>query len=361
MRTPRFTVLAEGAFGVETAKTATSAIRYLPERVSSILDSRFAASTVTDVIGFGGAIPIVSSLSEALALEPGPEALLIGIAPQGGTLPEAWRGMLHDALKAGLDVWSGLHTHLSRDPDLSALAAALGRSLVDLRKPPPDLVVGTGLAQRTTALRVLTVGSDCNVGKMTTALELRRELEERGVRTGFAATGQTGILIAGSGIAVDAVLSDFVSGATERVTLEAARDTDVVLIEGQGSLMHPGYSAVTLGLLHGALPQCMVLCAMPGRGSIYGGNHDWVSLPPLEEVIRRYEEALSWAHPDTPGKVVAVSLATYDLDEEEAKAAVEEVIRMTGLPVTDPIRFGVEPIVAAVEARRADVTAAASP
>jgi len=358
MRTPRFTVLAEGAFGVETAKTAASAIRYLPDRVSSILDSRFAGSTVTDVIGFGGRIPIRSSVAEALALDPRPEALLIGIAPQGGTLPEAWRGVLNDALEAGLDVWSGLHTHLSRDPELSALAAGLGRSLVDLRKPPGDLVVGTGLAQRTSAMRVLTVGSDCNVGKMTTALELRRGLEERGVRTGFAATGQTGILIAGSGIAVDAVLSDFVSGATERVTLEAGRDTDVVLIEGQGSLMHPGYSGVTLGLLHGVLPQCMVLCAMPGRSTIYGGKHDWVDLPPLDEVIGRYEDALSWAHPDTPGKVVAVSLATYDMGEDEAKEAVEEVTRITGLPTTDPIRFGAEPIVAAVEARRAEVMAA---
>jgi len=360
MITPRFTVLAEGTFGVETAKTAASAIRYLPDRVSSILDSRFAGSTVGEVIGFGGPIPIVSSLGDALALKPRPEALLIGIAPQGGTLPGAWRTVLSEALDAGLDVWSGLHTHLTEDPDLTARAAALGRELVDLRKPPSDLVVGTGLAQETSAMRVLTVGSDCNVGKMTTALELRRGLEERRIRTGFAATGQTGILIAGSGIAVDAVVSDFVSGATERVTLEAGRGVDVVLIEGQGSLMHPGYSGVTLGLLHGVLPQCMVLCAMPGRSSIYGGNHDWVDLPALDEVIRRYEEALAWAHPDTPGKVVAVALATYDLDEGEARTAVKEAERITGLPTTDPIRFGVAPIVEAVEARRAEVTGATS-
>lgn len=357
MNGPAFTVLAEGAFGVESAKTASSAIRYQPERVLSVLDSTRAGSTVEDVIGFGGAIPIVATLAEALGREPRPDALLIGIAPQGGALPDAWRAVVREALDAGLDVWSGLHTHLSDDPELSRLAAERGRRLFDLRKPPAGLRVGTGKAQGTRGMRVLTVGSDCNVGKMTTCLEVRRELEARGVGTAFAATGQTGILIAGAGIAVDAVVSDFVAGAAERLTLEAAGDADVVLVEGQGSLMHPGYSGVTLGLMHGALPETMILCAMPSRPTIYGGNHGWVKIPPLDVVARRYEEALSWAAPDTPGRVVAVSLATYDIGEDEARAAVEDAKRVTGLPVTDPVRFGAAPLADAIEARMAELAA----
>ncbi len=349
----RITILAEGAFGVETAKTASSAVRYQPERVASVIDSRFAGSTVGETLGFGGDTPIVSTFAEAMALEPRPEALLVGIAPQGGQLPDAWRAVLVAALEAGLDIISGLHFSLSDDPELSALAERHGCTLFDLRKPPPDLPVGAGRVMGTDAFRVLTVGTDCNTGKMTVSLELQRALTARGVRAAFAATGQTGILIAGTGIAVDAVVSDFISGAAERLTLEAAAHLDdggagIVLVEGQGSLMHPGYSGVTLGLLQGTLPQAMILTWMPSRPRIYGGNHSWVVLPDLDEVIRRYEDALAWACPDVPGRVIGVSLATYDISEDCARDAVEHARKVTGLPATDPIRFGPEPLVDAI-------------
>ena len=349
----RLAILAEGAFGVETAKTASSAVRYQPERVSSVIDSRFAGRTVGETLGFGGNIPIVATFAEALATEPRPEALLVGIAPQGGQLPEAWRAVLTAALEAGLDIISGLHFFLGDDPELAALAQRGGCTLFDLRKPPPDLPVGAGRAMRTDAFRVLTVGTDCNTGKMTVSLELQRALRARGVRAGFAATGQTGILIAGTGIAVDAVVSDFISGAAERVTLEAARGedgegVDIVLVEGQGSLMHPGYSGVTHGLLHGTLPHAMILTWMPSRPRIYGGNHSWVVLPELDEVIRRYEDALAWACPEVPGRVIGVSLATYDISEQKAADAVEHAREVTGLPATDPIRFGPDPLVEAI-------------
>lgn len=357
----RLAILAEGVFGVETAKTAASAVRYQPERVSSVIDSRFAGRTVGETLGFGGDIPIVATFAESLAMEPRPEALLVGIAPQGGQLPEAWRAVLVAALEAGLDVISGLHFFLCDDPELATLAQRHGCSLVDLRKPPPDLPVGAGRAMGTKAFRVLTVGTDCNTGKMTVSLELQRALEARGVRAGFAATGQTGILIAGTGIAVDAVVSDFISGAAERLTLEAAEGgtadggdgpVDIVLVEGQGSLMHPGYSGVTLGLLQGTLPQAMILTWMPSRPRIYGGNHSWVVLPELDEVIRRYEDALAWACPEVPGRVIGVSLATYDISEDRARTAVEHAREVTGLPATDPIRFGPEPLVDAILAAR---------
>lgn len=348
MKAPTFTILAEGVFGVVTAKTAASAVRYLPDRVLSVVDTRFAGQTVNDALGFGGDIPIFATLSEVLELEPKPEALLVGIAPQGGALPEEWRGMVHAALHAGLDVWSGLHTFLSEDPDLASHAAEHGCQLVDLRKPPDDLVVATGKAQQTAALRVLTIGSDCNSGKMTTAIELKRGLEKVGLQASFGATGQTGILLEGSGIAVDAVVADFIAGAAERLTLEADNGADVILVEGQGSLMHPGYSGVTLGLLHGAIPQAMILTWVPNRPNIYGSNHDWVKLPDLDEVIECYERTLSWICPDVEGQVIGVSCATYDMDEEAARSAVEHARNVTGLPATDPVRFGVEPLAEAI-------------
>ncbi|MCG8468015.1 MAG: DUF1611 domain-containing protein [Gemmatimonadetes bacterium] len=348
MSAPTFTILAEGAFGVETAKTASSAVRYMGDRVLSVVDSRFAGRTVEEAIGFGGDTPIVATLDEALARDPLPDALLVGIAPQGGALPATWRAWITSALERGLDVWSGLHTHLSDDPEVAACAERCGRRLFDLRKPPEDLIVGTGRAQSTEAMRLLTVGTDCNTGKMTTALELLDGLEASGLRTGFAATGQTGILLAGSGIAVDAVVSDFISGAAERLTLEAAAGKDIVLIEGQGSLMHPGYSGVTLGLLHGSIPHAMILTWMPSRPTIYGGNHEWVDLPELDEVVERYEKTLAWVCPDVPGRVIGVSLATWDIGEDEARDAVAHATRVTGLPATDPIRFGAEPLVTAV-------------
>jgi len=348
---PSYTILAEGAFGVETAKTASSAIRYAAERVRSVMDTQYAGQTVEQTIGFGGDIPVVASLDEALALSPRPDALLIGIAPQGGALPDVWRPTLTQALEAGLDLWSGLHSFLCDDAEISACARANGRDLRDLRKPPADLTVGTGRAQSTDAMRLLTVGTDCNTGKMTTALELMRDLEGRGLSTGFAASGQTGILLAGSGIAVDAVVSDFISGAAERLTIEAAAGKDIVLVEGQGSLMHPGFSGVTLGLLHGSMPHAMILTWMPSRPTIFGGNHEWVVLPDLDEVVRRYEEALAWVCPEVEGKVIGVSLATWDISEKEARDAVAHAEAVTGLPATDPIRFGVEPLAEAVQRR----------
>lgn len=348
---PVFVVLAEGDLGIEEAKTASSAIRYLPDRVAAILDSTNAGRSAGEVLGFGGDLPVVATLEEALRRSPPPEALLIGIAPQGGALPDAWRPLLRSAVEAGLDLWSGLHVFLAEDPELRELAERHGVEIRDLRRPPRDLPVATGRAMDTGALRVLTVGTDCNVGKMTAALELRRALRRRGLRAAFAGTGQTGILIEGRGIAVDAVVSDFVAGAAERLTLEAAGEADVVLVEGQGSLLHPGYSGVTLGLLHGSMPQAMVLCHRAGRERLYKG-YDWVRIPPLDEVARLYEEAASWVSPREPARVVGICLATWDLPDEEARRRVEEVERRTGLPATDAIRFGVEPVAEAVARMR---------
>jgi uncharacterized NAD-dependent epimerase/dehydratase family protein len=331
-----------------TSKTANSVVRFLPERTVGVLDRRQAGMTVQQVLGFGGEIPVVGSMKEGLAL--GPDAVLIGIAPQGGRLPEEWRGWLGEALDAGCDLWSGLHTFLSDDPVLAAKAKAAERRIFDLRKPPADLPVASGAAKQVEPYVVLTVGTDCNVGKMTAQLRLTRQLNAAGLRTRFVATGQTGIMIEGWGIAVDAVVSDFVAGAAERLVLQGSTDADIVLVEGQGSINHPGYSAVTLGLLHGSCPDGLILCHQSTRQ--YIGDYRqaaWLRIPPLREYIRLYETIGSAVHPT---KVIGISLNTYDMAEGAARTACEVATRETGLPATDPVRFDATPLLDAVRKGR---------
>jgi len=344
---PTFLAIAEGKFGVITAKTAAVAIRYVPERVVGVLDSTSSARTVQEVLGYGGAIPIVRSFAAGLAL--GPEAILIGIAPPGGRLPDEWRAWIEEALDRRLEVWSGLHTFLSDDPALAARARERGARIFDLRKPPADLPVSTGKARHVDAHVCLAVGTDCNSGKMTAMWELVRGVEARGLRTRFVATGQTGILLAGWGIAIDAVVADFIGGASERLVLEGARDADVVLVEGQGSLIHPAYSGVTLGQLHGTCPASMILCHQASRRLIgeYHGASAWVPIPPLPRMVRLYEEAAALVH---PSRVIGIALNTYDLAESRARDAVRRAADETGLPVTDPVRFDRAPLVDALAA-----------
>jgi uncharacterized NAD-dependent epimerase/dehydratase family protein len=283
-------------------------------------------------------------MREGLAL--GPTAVLVGIAPLGGRLPSEWRNWLAEALDRGCDLWSGLHTFLSEDPLLVIKAKAAGKRIFDLRRPPADLRVASGAAKAVDPYVVLTVGTDCNVGKMTAQLQLARELNAGGLRTRFVPTGQTGIMIEGWGIAVDAVISDFVAGAAERLVLQGAEDADVVLVEGQGSINHPGYSAVTLGLLHGSCPDGLILCHQSSRQ--YIGDYReaaWLRIPPLSEYIQLYEKIGSAVHPT---RVIGISLNTYDLADDAARRACEAAARETGLPVTDPVRFDASPLLDAV-------------
>jgi uncharacterized NAD-dependent epimerase/dehydratase family protein len=338
----RFLILADGQFGPLTSKTANSCIRYFPERIVAVFDRVTAGRTVQDVLGFGGPIPVVGDFARGLALEA--SAVLIGIAPMGGQLPAEWRGWLKAALERGLEIWSGLHTFIADDPELGSLARAQGVRILDVRKPPPELPIADGRAAEVDPYVILTVGSDCNVGKMTAQLELRDELVRRGMRARFVATGQTGIFIEGWGIAVDAVVADFVAGAAEQLVLQGAEDADVVLVEGQGSLIHPGYSGVTLGLLHGSCPDALILCHQATRDYIgdYHGREPWVRIPPLAELVEIYERA---AAPVRPTRVIGICLNTFDMTEAAARAAVAQAAADTGLPATDPVRFGAGPLV----------------
>ena len=338
----RYLILADGLFAPRTSKTANSCIRYAPDKVVAVLDPTKAGKRVQDVLGFGGEIPIVGSFDEGLAL--GPNALLVGIAPQGGRLPDSWRSVIRAALSHRMDVWSGLHTFLSDDPEFAALAGEHGVTIRDLRKPPRDIPVATGRVREVNATVLLTVGVDCNIGKMTAQLQLRDALRERGVKVAFVPTGQTGILIEGWGISVDAVVADFIAGAAERLVLEAAEtNADIILVEGQGSLIHPGYSGVTYGLMHGSLPHAMVMCGQPSRTEIT--NNPWVTIPPLADLIRMHELVLA---PLRPSPVIGVSLNTFDLSDADARAAIQTASRETGLPATDPVRYDSVPLIDAI-------------
>jgi uncharacterized NAD-dependent epimerase/dehydratase family protein len=348
MHGTRFLILADGEFGPLTSKTANSVIRYLPERIVAVLDRQHAGRTVQDVLGFGGAIPVVGSMTEALTR--GPDAVLIGIAPMGGRLPEEWRGWLLQAIDKGCSIWSGLHTFISDDAEIAARARARGTQIHDLRRPPANLPVASGKAKGVEPFVILTVGTDCNVGKMTSQLQITKRLNERGLRTRFVATGQTGIMIEGWGIAVDAVVADFIAGAAEWLVLEGCKDADIVLVEGQGSINHPGYSGVTCGLLHGSCPDALILCHQATREFI--GDYraaSWLKIPPLSEYVRLYETVAGFVHPT---RTIGIALNTYDLGEAEAQAACEAAARETGLPVTDPVRFDPAPLVDAVARER---------
>jgi uncharacterized NAD-dependent epimerase/dehydratase family protein len=313
-----------------------------------VVDQVHAGKTCQDVLGFGGKIPVLSSMREGLAFKP--DAILIGIAPVGGKLPDRWRTWLAEAIDAGCSIWSGLHTFIGDDEMLAERAELMGVTIHDLRRPPVDLPVASGRAKYVDPYVILTVGTDCNVGKMTSQLQITKQLNARGARTRFVATGQTGIMIEGWGIAVDAVVADFIAGAAERLVLEGSTDADIVLVEGQGSLNHPGYSGVTCGLLHGSCPDGLILCHQATRKFI-GDYREaaWLRIPPLKDYIQLYESTANFVHPT---KTIAISLNTYDLSEADARKACDAASRETGLPCTDPVRFDSAPLVDAVLAAR---------
>lgn len=308
-------------------KTAAGLARFRPERLAAVLDPSRAGRTAASVLGVEHPAPVVATLDEAARA--GSNALLLGTAPVGGRLPVRWRPWIVSALERGWDVWGGLHDQLSQDAELSALALRHGAALVDLRHVPEGLPVAERRAEAIEAHVVLTVGSDCNVGKMTAAWSITEELVRRGERAVFVATGQTGILLSGWGLAVDRVPADFVAGAAELLVLEGARRADWVIVEGQGSLLHPGYSGVTLGLLHGSLPRSLVLCHQAGRDHIrHGGN----PIPSLERLVSLYEEAAEWI---SPARVAGIALNTFGQSAGEALAERRKAHEETGLPVQD--------------------------
>jgi uncharacterized NAD-dependent epimerase/dehydratase family protein len=306
------------------AKTAFGLRHWAPDRC--IGELVLPGATVTTGI---------PRLSAKEAYANGARALLIGVATPGGAIPQHWLPALLDALNAGLDIVSGMHTRLSEIGQLATAAKALGRRLVDVRVPPDKIPIATG--RKRSGRRLLTVGTDCALGKKYTALSVARGLDARGLDATFRATGQTGIMIAGAGIPIDAVVSDFIAGAAEMLTPDAAPD-HIDVIEGQGSLFHPAYAAVSLGLLHGSQPDMFIACHEPGRTHVLGYSD--YRLPTVEELI---SETVALGRLTNPAiRCVGVSLNTSSLDEAGARRLIAAEADRLGLPVADPVRGGPE-------------------
>src|SRR5450759_3501565 len=291
----RLVILAEGNFGFHHGKTAMGVIQFGQERVVAVIDSTQAGRNVREWLGDSGRfdIPIVASLNDALGFLPRANALLIGIAPTGGKLPDDWRQVILAAIRSGLDILSGLHTFLGDDPEFVEVARSSGARLVDYRRPPDRTDTAVGRRHLPGKRVILTVGTDCAIGKMAGALELRRAAQAAGRSAVFVPTGQTGMMIDGWGVAVDRIIADFLQGTTEWLVEEGEARGDWVIIEGQGSLDHPAYSSVTLGLIHGATPHAMVLVHKVGLAA-----HDFDHLPdrsfpiaPLRPYIELHERS----------------------------------------------------------------------
>jgi uncharacterized NAD-dependent epimerase/dehydratase family protein len=345
----RLVILTEGQWHVHNAKTATGVIRFGHDDVVALLDSTIAGRNVDEWLP-GHDIPAVATLQEALASPRGrPDALLIGIAPTGGRLPQEWRTTILEAIQAGLDVLSGLHTFIGDDPEFSAAARKAGVEIVDYRRPPERMETAVGRRHLPGKRVILTVGTDCAIGKMSVALELRRAGTAAGRSVVFTPTGQTGMMIDGWGVAIDRVISDFVQGTCEWLLDDAESRGDWILVEGQGSLDHPAYSSVTLGLIHGTTPHAMILVHKPGLL-----DHDFDHLPertfpiqPLAPFIALHEQVAGLV---APSRVVAIALNTSLIaSEEDARAEIARTAAETGLPCDDPVRFGGDRLWAAIE------------
>jgi uncharacterized NAD-dependent epimerase/dehydratase family protein len=335
-----YVLLIEGAPDPLAAKPAIGMLRYRRRDVAALLDPKHAGSTAEAVLGIGGDVPVVASLDDVRA-----GGVVIGTAPGGGRLDPALRRSVRDALARGLEVVNGLHELVGDDPELRALAARTGAPVRDLRRPPARLALSENRARHAPCFRIHTVGTDGCVGKMTVALELTAALAREGVDARFLATGQTGMLISGGGVAVDAIPADFVAGAIEAEVL-ARRDAEVLVIEGQGSLAHPQFSAVTLGLLHGCAPDALVLCGDATRTGYRGCDG---TPPSLDALVELYVRMASLIH---PARAIAVALRTAGLDDAGARRALADATARTGLPAADALRFGCAPLVAAARAAR---------
>lgn len=331
LATRRCVVFAEACFGLFTSKIAASFIRYCGDRCVAVIDSTQAGKTVQDVLGYGGAIPIVKAVSETRSL--GPEVLLIGKGLHSADLPAGWKGHLLEAMQHGLHIINSIHFRLQSDPQL-ARCASDHRTTIWETKDTPIVPLNKARVLDLETFIIHVCGSDSNIGKKTTSLEIYREANRRGIKTGFAATGQTGMMISGHGIAIDAVPGDFMGGAVEKVVMDAAEGNHWVVVEGQGSLNHIGASGVALAILHGALPHAMVFCHRLGleRSKVWQ-----TKILPVPELIRLNEE-LSVL--ERPAKVVAVSVNGAGFSDQDFGEEAWKLADATGLPVVDPCRQG---------------------
>ncbi len=336
LSTLRVAVLLHDGIDGSQGKTGMAFIRFCPSAIAVVIDAETAGQSLRDLTGLACDAPIVASVQEALTFNP--EVLLIGIAPSGGVLPDPWFEEVKCAVAAGLSVANGLHTRLADHPDLKSLIQDLQPApiLWDIRQEPIGLSVCTAAARSLPCKRVLTVGTDMGIGKMSTSLALDRACREQGLRSTFVGTGQAGIMIAGTGVALDAVRVDFASGAVEQVVMNAGHTADILQIEGQGSLLHPS-STATLPLIRGSQPTQLVLVHRAGQTHIR--NYPDIPIPPLSQVVQLYEAVATAAGAYAPIRVTGIALNTYHLDDRAAREAIDRTEQETGIICTDPLRF----------------------
>jgi len=330
----RIVILTEGYSNPHTAKTACSVIRYRNEEVEAILDGTAAGQTTGSLLGVGGETPVVASIDDV----PDANTLLIGIAPPGGKIPPAWRNIILASIRRGMNVISGLHDFLSDDQEFAHAAEEHNVEIHDVRKNrEKNIARCVGVSDD--CLRLLTVGHDCSIGKMVTSIEIANGLKAQDEDAKFVATGQTGIMVSDEGCPIDCVVADFVSGSVERLVLENQQH-DILVFEGQGSLVHPSYSAVTLGLLHGCAPHAMILCFEVGRTQVTGVEH--LEIPPLS-VIKHLNETMAsiWQ----PCPVIGISMNSRKCTPEQAEEERNKVQDELGLPVCDVFRDGPDVLV----------------
>jgi uncharacterized NAD-dependent epimerase/dehydratase family protein len=325
-------LLHEGLSSAQ-GKTGLSLLRYSESPIVAVIDKESEGKSLFNLTGINRDVPIVASVAAALQYKP--EVLVIGIAPKGGIIPDDYWPDIKNALKGGMSIFNGLHIHLANIPDLQALLKP-GQLIWDVRKEPPNLDIASGLARTLPCRRVLTVGTDMAIGKMSTSLELHWSAKLRGLKSKFLATGQTGLMLEGDGVALDAVRVDFAAGAVEQLVMRFGKHYDILQIEGQGSLLHPG-STATLPLIRGSQPTHLILVHQFGQ--THNRNNPYALIPPLPEVIQMYEIVASGAGAFGKVTVAGVALNTRSLDENTAKEAIAQVTSETGLPCTDPVRF----------------------
>jgi uncharacterized NAD-dependent epimerase/dehydratase family protein len=336
----RYAVLAPDRFA-EDAKTAHGVIAYGTDETVVVIDPAHAGKRVREVVPYlNSDAPIVAGVAEALHY--GPTSLLIGTAPKGGALPASWRAEILEALGAKLEIVSGLHDQLGTDSEFKLAAQRAGTTIWDVREPP-EVPLFSGAVYKVAAPTLLLVGNDCSVGKMTVALELCRAAERAGTKAAFVPTGQTGIMIAGWGISVDRVISDFAPGAAETLVLYAAQSNpDLIVVEGQGSINHPAYAPVTLALMYGAAPDTLVLVVDPVRERVTG--YDTPTLG-YRELIRLHEALLATVK---PARTIGIALNTRLLSDAQAREEIERARIETGLPADDVVRYGPDALYAAI-------------
>jgi uncharacterized NAD-dependent epimerase/dehydratase family protein len=336
----RVAILLEAGIKGNHGKTGLAFLRYSNTDIVAVIDRFCAGESLVELTQINLDLPIVSDIRSALAYQP--DVLLIGIAPSGGALPPNLQQEIAIAINAGVSIINGLHTRLN--PQFPHLAS--GQWIWDIRQEPPGLGIGKAKARSLTAQRVLTVGTDMAIGKMSTSLELHRAALTAGIKAQFMATGQAGIAIAGQGIALDAVRVDFAAGAVEQTILDLAQDNELIIIEGQGSLLHPG-STATLPLIRGSQPTGLILVHRAGAKQIR--DLPEILIPPLPEVIKLYETVASGGGTFGEVKVKAIALNTFGMDTATANQTIQATTELTQLPCSDVVRFGGKTLLSAIE------------